>query len=497
MFDYDDGSGPALYAGGRFLTAGGEGAGHVARWDGTGWSSLASGLAGTTSDVRAFAAFDDGGGRALYAGGLFWSIGGVETQGVARWDGSAWSAVGSGLGGTVQTLAVFDSGIGQGLYAGGSNISLDGEFVPSRMVRWDGTSWAAVGGAVTGSFVGALLAYDDGSGPTLFAGGNLFADGGNNVAKFVGPGWDALGGGTDGEVWSLVVYDDGTGDALYAGGDFSSAGAVSAENVARWDGTSWSALGAGVGGSPFAQVDELFVYDDGSGPALWAGGDFTMAGGQPAQNIARWDGTGWAALGTGTSDRVWGLAAHDDGGGGSLFVGGAFLDAGGTGDSFLARWGGCASPAFPSFCDASDGALAACPCANPGATDTGCDNAQGTGGVRLEVVARSTVPNGATLRGTGFPTTGAPTAVVIRSSALEPSGAVAFGDGARCVATSPLVRLAATPAVGGASTHVFGHGAMAGPGFFHYQAWYRSTPSTFCDAAAAFNLSSGVTISWP
>jgi len=58
------------------------------------------------------------------------------------------------------------------------------------------------------------------------------------------------------------------------------------------------------------------------------------------------------------------------------------------------------------------------------------------------------------------------------------------------------VRLATGNALGGVSSHVIGHGAMAGPGTFAYQIWFRNTPSTFCDPFAAFNLSSGRQITW-
>jgi hypothetical protein len=71
-----------------------------------------------------------------------------------------------------------------------------------------------------------------------------------------------------------------------------------------------------------------------------------------------------------------------------------------------------------------------------------------------------------------------------------------FGDGVRCVSATNLVRLAATTASAGASVHGFGHGAMAGSGDFHYQAWYRNTPASYC-TPDAFNLSSGVTLTWP
>jgi hypothetical protein len=149
-----------------------------------------------------------------------------------------------------------------------------------------------------------------------------------------------------------------------------------------------------------------------------------------------------------------------------------------------------------TFCDASDGALASCPCANPGSPDTGCDIQQGTGGVGIHLIAQETTPqNRATLTGTGYPTAATPSAVVIRASALDSASPVVFGDGLRCIGT-PLVRLAGALATGGTSAHGFGHSAMAGTGTFYYQLWFRNTPIMFCDPAAAFNLSNGHTLVW-
>jgi hypothetical protein len=151
---------------------------------------------------------------------------------------------------------------------------------------------------------------------------------------------------------------------------------------------------------------------------------------------------------------------------------------------------------WPSFCDVSDGSLASCPCANPGSPDSGCDIAQLTGGVRLDVLAQQTTPaNRATVQGTGYPAASAPAAIVIRGTALDPGSPIVFGDGLRCVA-APLVRLAGTFAAGGTSTHAFGHGTAAGPGTFFYQLWFRNQPIMYCDPAAAFNLSNGRSMIW-
>ena len=154
----------------------------------------------------------------------------------------------------------------------------------------------------------------------------------------------------------------------------------------------------------------------------------------------------------------------------------------------------CQGSPFTSFCESRDEALALCPCSNEGGPATGCDNPQGTGGVRLSVIEQATgAQNRATLEGSGFPTNSTPTAIVIRADSLEPTP-VAFGDGLRCVGV-PLVRLAPSFATGGTSEHVIVHGAMAGSGSFHYQLWYRSTPAMFC-TPDAFNLSNGRTIPW-
>jgi hypothetical protein len=91
---------------------------------------------------------------------------------------------------------------------------------------------------------------------------------------------------------------------------------------------------------------------------------------------------------------------------------------------------------FGSFCSNFDGAVASCPCQNRGLPTTGCDNAQGTGGVRLVGIAQETTPlNRATLQGTGFPTMGSPGSVLFRSPMTDVP--VVFGDGLRCVKQQP------------------------------------------------------------
>ena len=67
--------------------------------------------------------------------------------------------------------------------------------------------------------------------------------------------WAALPGGdipasaeTD-AVRALAVFDDGSGPALYVGGQFSVTGGIEAVNIARFDGLAWTPLGFGWGSS--------------------------------------------------------------------------------------------------------------------------------------------------------------------------------------------------------------------------------------------------------
>jgi hypothetical protein len=123
------------------------------------------------------------------------------------------------------------------------------------------------------------------------------------------------------------------GSNLYAGGRFDTVGGMQVNNIAKWDGSAWSALGIG---SFYAGVQALAV----SGTTLYAGGWFTNTGGVTANYIAAWNGSAWSALGSGMGGgfrfgpHVSALAAD---GSGHLFVGGGFALAGTNVSPFIAQ----------------------------------------------------------------------------------------------------------------------------------------------------------------
>jgi len=326
---FDDGGGAALYAVGDFTASGGTSVNHIAKWDGMTWSDLGSGLRALY--FISLAGFDDGSGPKLFVAGANINFGGSFTCNVIKWDGSNWLPTNTDTD-YAYLLTVLDYGSGPTLLLG-----MEG---PPRY--WNGSNWQSIG--VGPTIVYALEVYDAGDGPVLIAGGIIFYDWfDRGIVQWDGSAWISVGGGmntnvggggTNTNVSSLAVFDDGNGPALYAGGNFIVAGGVPANHIAKWDGSSWSAVGDGIDGG----VSALTVFDDGSGLALYAAGAFTTAGGVSANNIARWDGSVWTALGDGVNGGVETLEEFDDGTGPALFAAGNFTMAGTIPAERIAKW---------------------------------------------------------------------------------------------------------------------------------------------------------------
>ncbi len=192
----------------------------------------------------------------LFVGGAFRFVGSTPCAGAAIFDPSqrTWQLLPAGMFDHVRAATVDGQG---NLVVGGSRVV--GSAVQHRVARWNGSTWTMLGG--------------------------LF----------------------DAPVLSLAGF--GSVDVL-AGGEFTQNGATSLSRVANWNGTAWVSLGSGISGGLSPQVDAICLHPSGD---VIVGGTFALAGGQPAANIARWNGANWQALGAGRPPQVISLAALANG----------------------------------------------------------------------------------------------------------------------------------------------------------------------------------------
>jgi len=148
-------------------------------WDGNAWTVEVSKSEWDPSPQYCMAVYDN----KLYIGGISDSIGGVEVNGVAVWDGSLWSALEPVSDESVNIYAfhIFDNR----LIVGGRFSSTDGLEI-HNIASWDGSSWFPLGSG-TNSSVYALAEYYD----RLFVGG-FFNIAGDKITQYLAA-WNPYG----------------------------------------------------------------------------------------------------------------------------------------------------------------------------------------------------------------------------------------------------------------------------------------------------------------
>ena len=291
---------------------------------------------GTDRNVNAIAIH----GNQIFIGGNFSVVGNAIANNIALWTGSVWASLGEGVNDQVLALAVDGRGH---LYAGGA-FTQAGNQPASHIARWDGQQWETLGNGVDG-YVNAIVVDGAGNvyvGGTFFKAGDVDAFG---IAKWDGVSWSTLSSGISNGVitkgWVNALAIDRYG-FLYAGGGFPQSGGVAVNNIARWDGLQWTALGDGIQDTPYYNASVNAIATDSRGN-LYVGGRFSTAGGAPALNLARWNGETWSALdgGIGSSNDHYPAIINSlvvDGG--TVYVGGDFDLAGGLPVSGIAKWDG-------------------------------------------------------------------------------------------------------------------------------------------------------------
>jgi len=361
----------SLWIAGLFTRANGAPAVNIARMPAGGTPAALVGtrpILGTLGFVDGLAATGDG---QILAGGGFAFAGQVPSRGFAKFDGTRWTDLGNGLAGTVRDVLVR----ADGSIAVAGQLVLDDE--PVAFAQLTATGWALPGGAVHGE--GLTLLEQDG---VLWLGGDLSDAGGlpQSLVRLDGGAW-SVAGTFDGAVNALTVFDgavvaggrfitvDGTpmralarrdgdtwvevgsdlagrlgGDSIYVsalassptlgllvGGSFDGAGPIPGQSLLRWDGQAWHDVGGGIAGQfDRGLVSSLLVHDGG----VFVSGGIATAGSVAVSNLAWYDGAAWHDLGGGLQDFAEAMVIAND----VLYVGGPFTEAGGRSASGFAAW---------------------------------------------------------------------------------------------------------------------------------------------------------------
>ncbi|MHB8060202.1 MAG: autotransporter outer membrane beta-barrel domain-containing protein [Gaiellaceae bacterium] len=181
-----------LYAGGQFINVEGiSAADHVASYDGT-WHAMGTGSSPGSGAVDSYVRSLASSGSNVYIGTDSVNVAGIsQADHVAKWNGSAWSALGANSAGTDGWLPA--SAFIYALAAKGSQVVATGSFqnangilTADNVASFDGTAWKPLGsnGAGNGPWIGNGLAVAI-LGEDIFVGGNFTSAGGDGLASYV------------------------------------------------------------------------------------------------------------------------------------------------------------------------------------------------------------------------------------------------------------------------------------------------------------------------
>lgn len=285
-----------LYAIGDFKKAGNITAANIARWNGTTWAPVGTGL---DASANALCIYKD----ELYVAGHFKTAGGIPAKYIAKWDGTKWSAVGNIATYDISALVVYKGE----LYASGAYS--EDENIHANVFKWDGKKWIPLK-TKHNNDVFALAVYKD----ELYAGGTFLKNQNARIMKWDGKGWTDAGIQLSGAVSCFAVHNE----KLYAGGYFSQLNNSHAPFMVNFDGKKWHAASNGLGGSiPRHWISSLSSANG----KLYAGGKFTTAEETKfAKNFSVLKNDNWSPVVYDLDGSVSAVAIYKN----ALFIGGNF-----------------------------------------------------------------------------------------------------------------------------------------------------------------------------
>lgn len=185
-------------------------------------------------------------------------------------------------------VAVDDEGnfyiVGAFDYAGGRLVN--------NVAKWDGRKWRALGEGIDGHAVKIAVNGDTVYAAHRFRVGNVIT---YDIKMWDGMQWSTLPGEMpNGTINKMVV--DTAGDLYIGGANLDGIGVPDANALVRWDGSQWSALGGPMSDPDTGpQVYDILVASFTND--IYVCGTFAFVDGVVARNVAKWDGSTWTGLG--------------------------------------------------------------------------------------------------------------------------------------------------------------------------------------------------------
>lgn len=173
------------------------------------------------------------------------------------------------------------------------------------------------------------------TGPVLLNDGSFVVIQGDTIYRRVGDAWVSIGVSPGLAFTSESDYRRiaklANGDLVVSSSRLTQVNSVPVNQIARWNGQTWSAMGSGFTGSVCTNIAPAPNGD------LIAVGYFTGVDGGPAPGIARWNGTAWSAIGSDTVPNPSAVAVKPNG---NIIVSGDFTRIGTVAAQGIAEWDG-------------------------------------------------------------------------------------------------------------------------------------------------------------
>ncbi|MEK6644677.1 MAG: hypothetical protein AABZ08_12300 [Planctomycetota bacterium] len=303
-----------LVAGGSFAVNNDSFSYGIAKWSGTEWKALGTGMLPYSGGVFSLAVQ----GNDLIAGGLFSKAGGLQCKSLARWNGQTWSPIEHQLYGFYGSSPIINSMVVScdRLLVGGSYYGYTTDYdISLNIMEFRDGEWHALdhGLTSTSSWVRSIAEYRSdifATGSTLIC-NDLACD---DLARWDGKAWLPLGSGltiaASSSTWpvsSVCIWHE----KLVMTGQITQAGSKRVDGIVLWNGATFEGLPwlfppQHSPWSPPTTIHASTVHGD----DLVVGGSFGLY--SSPRNIARFDGSAWQPIGDGLQSKVVALYNHDD-----------------------------------------------------------------------------------------------------------------------------------------------------------------------------------------